>query len=162
MRCVAAFLIALAFACAANAGDLPPLKPQNGTVLAPDHARDVLHQCSRGVPPNVQGVWTPSAQQIRELEARLPGALLQEMAKRGHPAPPGSPAPFEFGRQYAGFVTGGRRIVYVNAFPLEVMNQEKDWRTRPAVVCDGGEAFFGVEYDPATKTFANFAFNGFA
>ena len=30
------------------------------------------------------------------------------------------------------------------------------------MVCDGGPAFFGVEYDPKTKTFTHFAFNGIA
>ena len=35
-----------------------------------------------------------------------------------------------------------------------------DWRTAPISICDGGALAFGVEYDPATGAFANFAFNG--
>lgn len=157
-----AVLIALALAGVAHAGDLPPLNPKNGTIISASHARDLLNQCSRGTPQNVQGVWQPNADQIRDLEARLPGALQQEMTKRGRAEPTGSPAPIEFGRQYAGFMTGAHKIIYVNAFPLEVMGDVRDWRASSVMVCDGGEAFFGVEYDPAAKTFAHFEFNGFA
>jgi hypothetical protein len=35
-----------------------------------------------------------------------------------------------------------------------------DWPSEPVVVCDGGPAFFGVEYDPEKKTFTHFEFNG--
>ena len=34
------------------------------------------------------------------------------------------------------------------------------WRGVPTVVCDGGEYYFGVEYDPETGRFRNFSFNG--
>jgi hypothetical protein len=30
------------------------------------------------------------------------------------------------------------------------------------MVCDGGNGFFGVEYDPKTKVFTGLAFNGVA
>jgi hypothetical protein len=30
------------------------------------------------------------------------------------------------------------------------------------MVCDGGNAFFGVEYDPKTKAFTHLVFNGTA
>jgi hypothetical protein len=37
-----------------------------------------------------------------------------------------------------------------------------DWRRQIVAVCDGGPQFFGVEYDPDTKTFSHFEFNGIA
>ena len=63
--------------------------------------------------------------------------------------------------QYAGLIAGGRKFIYVNSFRGDV-GDFPNWKTQPVMVCDGGDAFFGAEYDPQTKTFANFAFNGFA
>jgi len=34
------------------------------------------------------------------------------------------------------------------------------WRFRSQVVCDGGPAFFGFEFDPAMGQFSNLEFNG--
>jgi hypothetical protein len=36
-----------------------------------------------------------------------------------------------------------------------------DWKHELLMVCDGGPAFFGIEYDPQTNTFDHFAYNGF-
>jgi hypothetical protein len=36
------------------------------------------------------------------------------------------------------------------------------WRTRVTMICDGGNAFFGVVYDPKMKSFTGLAFNGVA
>jgi len=64
----------------------------------------------------------------------------------------------------AGFVIGGRRVIYVNGVHEDMiernMDPSYDWRTRPVMICDGGPITFGVEYDPATRQFANFSFNG--
>lgn len=138
----------------------PPLDSKSGYVMVPGHARDLLKQCSRGTIGNAQGEWTPAAAQIAELEARLPQALAQ--VKPQHHA--------GYGRQYGGLIVDGHKIIYVNAFPadeLEDMDKDRShWIykvTHQAVtVCDGGEDFFGAIYDPATKTFSSFQFNGFA
>ena len=71
----------------------------------------------------------------------------------------------EFGRQYGGLVVAGRKIIYVNAFSRSAMDQSgsdsnSNWRAQPVMVCDGGASFFGVEYDPQSKSFAHFEFNG--
>src|SRR5207249_10340138 len=34
------------------------------------------------------------------------------------------------------------------------------WRGVPTVVCDGGEYYFGVEFDPGAHRFRNFSFDG--
>lgn len=150
-------MILLAVALSASA-----LDPSLGAVLAPPEARRLLHQCSRAAPQGVTGDWAPSTADIRELEARLPKALDEALGK--HRAG-GARAPV-VARQYAGFVIGRRRIVYVNGFTKEETEPPFpgapafDWRRKAMSVCDGGPVFFGVEYDPATGTFANFAFNG--
>ena len=40
-------------------------------------------------------------------------------------------------RQYAGYLQGGRRFVYLNAFQMRPWF-EKHWREHPIVVGDGG------------------------
>src|SRR5262249_9145656 len=136
----------------------PPLDPGVGFVMAPEYARDLLRQCSRNAPQNVSGVWTPSAVQIADLEARLSDAVLhaQPDVRSG------------YGRQYAGYVIAGKKLIYVNAFPRSALGD--DFGRNPAVwtkatreavtVCDGGHDFFGALYDPETKTFSQFVFNG--
>jgi hypothetical protein len=76
-----------------------------------------------------------------------------------------SPSPGDYYRQYAGFVIGGRRVIYVNGVADSAVrstnpNQPFDWRTQAVQICDGGTVTFGVEYDPQTRQFSNFAFNG--
>jgi hypothetical protein len=123
----------------------------NGVILGSDQAKSLLHQCSRAAPEKVTGQWTPSSQQIAQLEVKLPE--FKRSLKR--------PAAqlLSFYRQYAGFVAGGRKIVYVNFFPKDI---DPQWRTRAVGVCDGGESFWGVEFEVDTGKFVNAAFNGFA
>jgi hypothetical protein len=154
-------LISAGAASAAETG----LNPADGTILPADAGNGLLHQCSRGTPEHITGTWDPAAAQIRELESRLPAALALEAQQRGNRYV----QPATFRRQYTGLLIGNRRIVYVNAFPHDTGDSAKegtsatrnfDWHREPVVVCDGGPAFFGVEYDSARKTFAHFEFNG--
>jgi hypothetical protein len=75
-----------------------------------------------------------------------------------------SPADFKIrdfsrlARQYGGLMVSTHKLIYVNAFKIRDING--DWRKRAISMCDGGPAFFGVEYDPAAKTFSHFEFNG--
>ena len=156
-----ALLISAGPASAAETG----LNPADGAILAQDAGNGLLHQCSRGTPEHVTGGWNPAPLQIRELENRLPAALALEARQRG----PRYKQPAAFRRQYAGLLIGNRRIIYVNAFPHDTGDLAKagppaarnfDRGREPVIVCDGGPAFFGVEYDPAKKTFAHFEFNG--
>lgn len=164
MKTRAAFVLVVAsMLCnGAWAGPSKPLDPRDGTVLSGDNAKAMLHQCSRGAPEHADGLWQPNAAQIHDLEVRLPKALADATGK--NPNNPSSPG---YGRQYAGLIVAGHKIIYVNAFPrgmneaFDTPQEKNDWHTQPVVVCDGGPSFFGAEYDPATKTFANFAFNGF-
>jgi hypothetical protein len=141
------------------------LNTADGAVLSANAAKGLLHQCSRGTPQHVTGTWTPTSQDIHDLETRLPAALAVEAQKRG----PRHEQRTTFRRQYAGLVMGSRRIIYVNAFPPDAGDPAKDgtpaarnfdWHREPVVVCDGGPAFFGGEYDPDKKAFAHFEFNG--
>ena len=37
---------------------------------------------------------------------------------------------------------------------------QSDWKSRAVIVCDGADAFWGVEFDPAAAIFLNLEFNG--
>jgi hypothetical protein len=150
---------------AATAAAFPALDPKGGVVLPLDHAADVAKQCSRGSPGPVEGTWLPSANEIRDLEARLPQALDDALGRRGRLADRSR----GIGRQYAGLRIAGRNVIYVNGFPLAEFETDAryrpglsrdDWKKHAIMVCDGGPAFFGAEYDPETKTFSQFQFNG--
>ena len=160
-----AALIALMVPIAAFSEETQWFKPKNSVVLSGVEAKKALRQCSRDSPQDVTGMWTPTTEQVHELEARLPNALAHALDKRVLD----NIRTYDIARQYSGIVIGTRKIVYVNAFELNLFNEEKrafpnnspsDWKHKAVNVCDGGAVFFGVEYDPKTRTFVNFAFNG--
>jgi hypothetical protein len=80
----------------------------------------------------------------------------------GHGARTTIPDPRQSYRQYVGIVVGGRRLIYVNAFPSEVAEEDKDWKTHfLGDICDGGSSFWGVLFDPATGKFIDLETNGY-
>ena len=131
------------------------------TILGGDAARALAHQCSRVSPGPVDDLWTPSETEISQFEDDLILRVAREQEARGE-----SPSPGGYYRQYAGFVIGGRRIIYVNGVDESAVERDPnparpfDWRTQPILICDGGPITFGAEYDPATHQISNFAFNG--
>jgi hypothetical protein len=166
---VAALIAGVATACAPTTA--PPASDaaqeqvaelwtaETRTVLTGDAARNLAHQCSRVSPGPVEDIWTPSDAEIAQLEDELILVVAQEQERAGE-----SPSPGGYYRQYAGFVVGGRRVIYVNGVDESAIqggaNTSFNWRAQAVQICDGGPITFGVEYDPATRQFSNFAFNG--
>ena len=138
-------------ACAATADTLP----SDVAVLAGRHAPILLDPCSREAPLPGEGTWRPGGRDIRALEKALPAALA---AQRAVANPDWSQAPRGWARQYIGLVRGGRRFIYGN-FIAGGAGSHALWR-QPIRMCDGGPAFFGVEYDVAAARFTHIAFNG--
>jgi len=112
--------------------------------------------------------WAPTPTQVRQLEADL-ALLLASIAdtlsvERGHARPPLR----DYYRQYAGLeLMTGERVIYVNAFHPYFLKEMADegreadwWRREPVLVCDGWRGFWGVEYDPGTRRFRGFSFDG--
>jgi hypothetical protein len=158
-------------------------------VILPDSAmRDVLTQCSRGAPRGVSGFWRPTPADVAVAENAVDRALAlaldsviardgvgeTEWLKR-----PRAGWPDQYYRQYAGLKhRDGRRTIYINGlaagWPRELSERvpaeeatsshpfaKPDWwRSTVATVCDGGESFFGAEYDPLSKRVLSFQFNG--
>lgn len=164
-------VFALAAAACAPAEQSPPpgavqeqpallVAPETRTVLSGEQAMALARQCSRISPGPVDSVWTPSAAELDALDTALAFFLAQRLEEAGSAASPG-----EYYRQVVGFVIRGRRVVYVNGVHSDAVervnpNHPFDWRTQAHLICDGGTITFGVEYDPATGQFSNFAFNG--
>jgi hypothetical protein len=141
-------------AVAAPLGDSVVLPVRQGMML--------MDQCSRSV-PEWDDFWTPDAAQIADLENGFEEAVAAELKKRGEQAPSAG-----FDRQYIGITVHGQKRIYVNAF-IHALSDGKStvvfpprdfWRSNAVVVCDGGSYYFGAVFDPTTKTFSDFAFNG--
>ena len=133
-----------------------PSQPPRAAILPPAEAAAVIKQCSRNSPREATSFWTPSAAEVAAIEERLP-KLLRASGRAIKLS--GSY------RQYVGVVWRGKKLIYVNAFPEVVLSLGRDtpdWRKKAVTVCDGGDVFWGVEYDPASGTFHRLKFNGAA
>ena len=158
-------------------------------VVLPDSTMPhVLTHCSRGAPTGVSGFWRPTHADVAAAEHAVDQALaraLDSLMARDTTGftewreRPRATWPDQYYRQYAGLrYSDGRRTVYVNGFAVGWPNElsrrvtEHDttgahpfakpdwWRFSAATVCDGGELFFGAEYDPVSKRVLSFQFNG--
>lgn len=147
-----------------------PTGEKSWTVLPVGETKTVLSQCSRVAPRPGEPFWSPTPAQIEELEKRLPVYLRKQ--RRSEQADQLSS---RYLRQYVGITREGRKLIYLNAFPKEVVDMycrvgaksdsgdcRNHWRVQGIFVCDGGDDFWGVEYDPASKEFSGLAFNGVA
>ena len=158
--------MALAMLAACSAPTAPgalapsPFAPATYTILIGREALALSHQCSRASPGPVEAQWTPTPANIDALEPNLATVLATHLAH----APLATPVT-DYYRQYAGFVVGGRRMIYVNGVARETVESANpdhpfNWRTQAIGICDGGPITFGVEYDVASGEFTRFAFNG--
>ena len=184
LRTIIPLVVVTVLACRSQAPiTREPLNPDWGAVLPPASTGDLVLQCSRSSPTPIQGTWSPSPDQVRLLEGRLSTLLDRELSTLRLPDSL-RPHVGDYYRQYAGVIVGGRRLIYINGFHKAQVAQTRSflnehrtdstalrsfpsafrdtdyWRGVPTVVCDGGEYYFGVEYDPETHRFRNFSFNG--
>ena len=161
MRVMALLSFGLLLACTdadGNVQGLPSAEatlPANAVILDAAAIPAMLRQCSRAAPAAGEGNWRPGPAEIAALEAALPAAL----GAQGRPGPDWPRAPEGWLRQYVGILRGDRRFIYGNFVPASP-GAEGRWRDQPVVICDGGPAFFGVEYDVQAHRFTHVAFNG--
>jgi len=145
--------VLLALGCAAAIAGCAGNKTRFA-VLGSDQADLVTEQCSRPNPPRYESSWQPGPQDIKQLEQDLPG--LNKLAPADSMPRVGDPGSYD--RQYFGIVVHGHRLIYINAF-LDAM-ANKDWKAYAIVICDGGSAAWGAVYDPGSRDFSHFSFNG--
>ena len=163
------------------------LAPNGAFIVPAAHAASVLGQCSRPTPPPPDSFWTPTAADIaavdRQLLAELRPAFWARWRDNYQSVNPPELRPPRYVRQYIGLAYGQRRVIYVNGFmphmAISPDSAERAWygeegegadsaaaalRERLGregyVVCDGGEWYFGIEYEPARRRFRNLEFNG--
>jgi hypothetical protein len=134
-----------------RAADPAPMpEPERFTILPMSEVPRLLNLCSRPSPQEVTETWVITKPQVLEIEKRLP-----DFAHKHASIDPGKSL-----RQYIGIVAHGKKIIYLNSIPdWASVAAKKDWRTKAIDLCEGGEAFWGVEFDPADNTFHNFHSN---
>ena len=143
----AVMLLAFSLVTAATGESLP----DHCAILPVSEGPALIKQCSRGGPSDVRGFWSPSPSQVIAIERLLPDLL----RKSGHKLEVSDSY-----RQYIGFISHGKKLIYLNSFHKSVLSESRDWRTKAVIICDGGDAFWGVEFDPDDYTFHNIQFNG--
>ena len=144
-----AFLIAIASAgCAASAA----LQGDHWVLLPANAVKKALPLCSREG-PKIDGTWTPSQAEVADLEKNLPA--LNELSTKDSAWSKAHPE--QAFRQYLGITVDRHRYIYINAIYGGFSPRD---RTEFTAVCDGGAAFWGAMYDPATHRFSDLRTNG--
>lgn len=74
--------------------------------------------------------------------------------------------PFEYLRrpegwvkQYVGYYSNGKPMIFLNLHPLEERNQDYDFSWMVVVVCDGSPNYFSAEYDVGRQAISRISFN---
>jgi hypothetical protein len=124
----------------------------------------VLCQCSRASAGPASRYWTPTPQDIAQLEGQLPTYLRANAHQ-----PDQWRTLSEHLRQYLGVERAGRKQIYVNFLGVQAFSLirrphkkaaiERAWRSTALVICDGGPDYFGVEYDVGARMFTRVDFN---
>jgi hypothetical protein len=128
--------------------------------ILPDSQRvRVVRQCSRRSPDAGEAGWVPDAKTIANIEGKLADYLRKSSRQR---IPDPDAIVSGSARQYVGIVRRGHRFVYGNFFPASETKASANWRTQAMIVCDGGRALFGVEFDSVTGRITSVDFNGAA
>ena len=139
------------------------LNPQWGAVLPDDQALTFARPrlCNRPGAGPADGTWAPDAATIRRLESVL-GVELQAALDLSPERGGRARLAGDYYRQYAPLVIGGKRIVYINGFHRRTVdnNPKFSWKTTASQACDGGQLFFGTEYDVAGGRLSRIIFNG--
>jgi hypothetical protein len=134
------------------------IPPGHSALLPEKEGMRLTNQCSRRGVVGVEATWVPTELQLVEMELELAKFL-----QSNHPRI--SKSVNRLYLQYVGLIVGSRKIIYINAFDEFQVNppfieEPVDWRKVAMKFCDGGRTFWGLEYDPLTKSFSNMAFNG--
>ncbi len=95
----------------------------------------------------VSGGWTPTTQDIANLEAQL----------QQPPAKTDLRPLSDYKRQFAGYTANGQRMLLGNYF-CETHNI--NWKIAPLIVLDGGNCFFQVKYNADTQQILEIVVNG--
>jgi hypothetical protein len=112
--------------------------------------------CSRPGPKGVTSYWELSPSSVDEIDRALRGYLAKGPVKATFAF-----RPERYVRQYAGFRRGKQEFVYINAYPSPRRSEgTEDPRKVMGIGCDGGDMFWGIEYDVMKRRFGALEING--
>ena len=138
-------------------------EPSFSVVVDTSIGKQLLNQCSRATPANVQSFWTPTPADITEMENNFTNIYFlkaSECCWKG--AKVDSLHNFSF--QYLGVIIKGQKYIYINAFPSGseswYKDHEIDLSKNALIICDGGSSYWGVLYDRRKRRFFSLSFNG--
>ncbi|MCW3054448.1 MAG: conserved hypothetical exported protein [Chthonomonadales bacterium] len=106
--------------------------------------------------------WTPTANNIAQLETGLQALAKKTPVPNIRPGQPAQNIAATYCRQYFGIIQGGKKKIYVNAFRASMEAGFPHWRQQLVMVDDGGSSFYHVTYDVESLRFGEVSFNGYA
>jgi hypothetical protein len=113
--------------------------------------KEGFRNCSRPTPQGMTSFWQVNPSDIEKIDEALMHHLEGTGLAKKLRAPPSG-----YGRQYLGYNRGQRRFVYVNAF----LRSSGDTKSTYVRWCDGGNQFWGIEYEMQQKIFTGFEIDG--
>jgi hypothetical protein len=115
-----------------------------------------FRMCSRLGPSSVTSYWEVPRDDVHRVDRALLAYVRDTPSELAI-----AYRPEKFVRQYAGFRRGKHEFIYVNAFPSDHLARSKDDPSKTLLIgCDGGDIFWGIEYDVQSGTFARLEING--
>jgi hypothetical protein len=143
------------FGCAEN----PTLLP--GVYILPvNSGKQLLSQCSRAVPNNITGFWSPTIKEVSYVDRNVDGYLDVRKSEGIGKSPRVSLSRYH--RQYIGIIQAGKHLIYGNFYYVDphYPGDFKNEASEPTIICDGGVYAFGIVYDLDDSQFVDVQFNG--
>jgi hypothetical protein len=153
LRIVSLFCLGIAIAAAQQS--------QRYAVLPQTEAKSLVGLRLLNSPPRkITGTWEPTQIDVDGLEANL--RQVSVLSRQWKSAQWYVDHPERYFRQYLGVLSGGRKLIYVNALcgHLNGSQPPSYWRDHYVRVSDGGNCFWNVVYDTSTRTFVDLLVNG--
>jgi hypothetical protein len=147
-------ILASILACSSNELDGVDVSvlPEKVAILSYTEAARAFFPCSRTGPIGVASSSLPTTSEVLSAEERLRTFVTNKLGRSVD----------DFYRQYAALNIDGKRVLYVNAFYTHGFAIEQfspNWRIKYVDICDGSDAFWGVEYHLDKQTFLNLETN---
>ena len=122
--------------------------------------KDILKQCSRDTPKDVEGIWLVDSLSVQKLHANF--GKVQKLKPVCCPVMNWRIEDLQrYAFQYLGVSIKGKKFIYVNAFPKAYLEDVKEISKEKLLdFCDGGTDFWGVLFDMQTETFSSLSVNG--
>ena len=104
--------------------------------------------------------YTATAHDVVELERALPSALQAALARSSYSPDDVIFGPESYARYFAAYDAAGRAMIYGSFVPLADDAERRASWDAYSLLCDGGPAYFGVEYDVEARKITRISFNG--